>query len=141
MADAAAHQSALYAIDQKSLAYQVVYPVAGAKLNHDKQRYGECPGPLPGTTFGAHGIDVQSKGNGHAVYAVNHAVRESIEIFDLDASGAKPTLTWIGCVVLPAKASGNGVVGLPDGGFITTNFERSRGQGCLPAHDRHEDHR
>ncbi len=25
--------------------------------------------------------------------------------------------------MLPAKASGNGVVGLPDGGFITTNFK------------------
>ncbi len=37
---------------------------AGAKVSHDKQRYGECPGPLPGTTFGAHGIDVQPKGKG-----------------------------------------------------------------------------
>jgi hypothetical protein len=83
-----------------------------------------CPGPLPADTFGAHGIDVRPKGKGvSTLYAVNHSGRESIEIFEVDSNGAQPSLTWIGCAVLPAKASGNGVVGLPEGGFITTNFK------------------
>jgi hypothetical protein len=126
MADAATHRSELYAIDVKTRTPKTIYPVkGGGKVNHDKKTYGACPGPLPGETFGAHGVDVQPKGNGlHTLYAVNHALRETIEVFELDAKGgAVPTLTWVGCVVLPAKASGNGVVGLPDGGFITTNFK------------------
>ncbi len=48
MADAASHE-ALYAIDSKTHSFDVVFPVSGAKMNHDKKRYGECPGPLPGT--------------------------------------------------------------------------------------------
>jgi hypothetical protein len=114
----------LYAIDSKSLAVKTVYPVAGAKMAQDKKTYASCPGPLPLDTFGAHGIDVRAKSKGAStLYAVNHAGRESIEVFDVDSSGAQPVLTWVGCVLLPAKASGNGVVGLPDGGFITTNFK------------------
>ena len=123
MSDPATHRSELYAIDAKTYSYKVIYPAAGAKVNHDKKTYGACPGPLPGETFGAHGIDLRQKDQGKfTLYAVNHAGRESIEIFDVDAAGKLPSLTWIGCVVLPEKASGNGVVGLADGGFITTNF-------------------
>jgi hypothetical protein len=59
----------------------------------------------------------------HTLYAVNHAARESIEVFELNASGKSPSVTWVGCVVFPAGTSGNGVVGLADGGFITTNFK------------------
>ena len=33
-----------------------------------------------------------------------------------------PTLTWIGCAVAPDPIGLNSVVGLPDGGFLTTNF-------------------
>jgi hypothetical protein len=124
MADAASHRGQLYAIDAKTRAVKSVYPVANAKVNHDKKTYGACPGPLPSDSFGAHGIDVKPKAKGvHTLYAVNHAVRESIEVFEMDVNGATPSLTWVGCVVLPEKASGNGVVGLPDGGFITTNFK------------------
>jgi hypothetical protein len=123
MSDPATHRSEIYAIDSKTRSYKVLYPAAGAKVSHDKKTYASCPGPLPGETFGAHGIDLRQKGKGQfTLYAVNHAGRESIEVFDVDATGTLPALTWIGCAVLPAKASGNGVVGLPDGGFITTNF-------------------
>ena len=118
------HRGQLYAIDPKSLAVKTVYPIAGAKMNQDKKTYASCPGPLPLDTFGAHGIDVRAKGKGvSTLFAVNHAGRESIEVFEVDSSGAQPALTWVGCVVLPPKASGNGVVGLADGGFITTNFK------------------
>jgi hypothetical protein len=114
----------LYAIDGKTRAVKTIYPVANPKVRFDQKTYSMCPGPLPADTFGAHGIDVRAKGKGTStLYAVNHSGRESIEIFDVDLNGTQPSLTWIGCVVLPAKASGNGVVGLPEGGFITTNFK------------------
>jgi SMP-30/Gluconolactonase/LRE-like region len=58
----------------------------------------------------------------HTLLAVNHAHRESIEVFELDATGKSPSVTWVGCVVFPDGTSGNGVVGLPGGGFVTTNF-------------------
>lgn len=114
----------LYAIDSKTLAVKTIYPVANPRTKFDQETYGRCPGPLPADTFGAHGIDVRAKGEGiSTLYAVNHSGRESIEIFEVDSNGAQPSLTWVGCVMLPAKASGNGVVGLPEGGFITTNFK------------------
>jgi hypothetical protein len=116
-------KSHLYAVDAKTHAPVSLYPVDGAREQQDKKTYASCPGPLPKGTFGAHGIDIRPKGGGmHTLYAVNHAGRESIEVFNLDATGKTPTATWIGCAVFPGGASGNSVVGLPGGGFITSNF-------------------
>ena len=53
---------------------------------------------------------------------VHHGNRESIEIFELDARPKPPVLTWIGCAIAPDPIGLNSVVGLPDGGFVTTNF-------------------
>jgi len=67
--------------------------------------------------------------------------REWIEVFEFDARGKAPTLTWIGCAIAPDPIGLNSVVGLPDGGFITTNFssdeaayavESKEGTGVLP---------
>jgi len=57
------------------------------------------------------------------LYVVHHGNRESIEVFALDALAKPPALTWIGCAVAPDPIGLNAVVGLPDGGFITTNFQ------------------
>jgi hypothetical protein len=116
--------SQLYLVDSRTKEARGLYPVAGARTKHDKTRYGSCPGPLPQGVFGAHGIDLQPKANGtFTLYAVNHAGRESIEILELDLAGGTPVPSWVGCVVFPEGTSGNGIVGLPDGGFITTNFK------------------
>jgi hypothetical protein len=115
-------KSHLYAVDSKTHTPTALYPAAGAREQQDKKTYGSCPGPLPQGAFAAHGLDLRMKGRKGMVFVVNHGGRESIEVFELDASGKLPSVTWIGCVVYPDKASGNGVVGLPDGGFITTNF-------------------
>lgn len=117
-------KSHIYAVDAKTRVPTSLYPVQGAREKLDKKTYASCPGPLPKGVFGAHGIDVRPKVRGtHTLYAVNHAGRESIEVFELNAAGASPSVTWVGCVVFPAGTSGNGIVGLPDGGFITTNFK------------------
>ena len=51
-----------------------------------------------------------------------HGPRESVEVFEVDARQATPTLTWIGCAVAPDPIGLNSVRWLADGGFIATNF-------------------
>ena len=43
-------------------------------------------------------------------------------MFEVDARPQTPVLTWIGCAVAPDPIGLNSVRGLPDGGFIATNF-------------------
>lgn len=92
----------------------------------DREAYPTCPGPLPATAHDkllTHGLAVaESRGGIHTLYAVHHDTRESIEIFRIDTGRAEPSLTWIGCVVVPGKIGLNSVAPLPDGGFVTTNF-------------------
>jgi hypothetical protein len=54
------------------------------------------------------------------LYAVAHGARESIEVFDIDAAGAKPTLTWKGCVPMPDGLAANSVASFADGGLVAT---------------------
>jgi sugar lactone lactonase YvrE len=54
--------------------------------------------------------------------AVGHGARESIEVFQVDMRSATPSFAWVGCVVAPEPIGLNSVRGLPDGGFITTNW-------------------
>jgi hypothetical protein len=98
------------------------YPAANAKEKHDKTTYPDCPGP-PRGAFTTHGVYVPpGRGPNHKLFAVGHGARESIEVFDVDARGATPVLTWIGCVIAPEPIGLNSVRSFPDGGFLTTNF-------------------
>ena len=96
----------------------------------DTRTYPNCPGP-PGqgrASFTTHSVYV-APGNGpvHKLFVVGHGARESIEVFDVDTRPAMPAVTWLGCVVAPDPIGLNSVRGLPDGGFITTNFLRRGG--------------
>jgi len=100
----------------------------------DRTRYGSCPGPLTGRAiadrrFRAHGINLRAGANGvHTLYAVHHTGRESVEVFELDVRGERPTITWVGCALSPEGVLGNSVAVLPDHGFALTNFlDRSLG--------------
>lgn len=86
-------------------------------------RYKACPGAPDPARFLAHGINIRfGTGAQHELYVVNHGERESIEVFDLDVSGGRPTLSWNGCVIAPEEASLNSVAYLPSGGFATTSI-------------------
>ena len=86
--------------------------------------YGDCPGPLDPAKIAPHGVALRPGRDGRStLYVVNHGGRQSIEMFEVDARGARPTLRWIGCEVLPDNASGNGVAPLPGGGFAASKFE------------------
>jgi hypothetical protein len=92
-------------------------------IQPDKQRYADCPGPVDMKIFGPHGLDLTRSGGEHpTLYAVNHGGRESVEVFAVDLTGAKPKFTWTGCVVAPHGFWPDGVASLPDGGMIATSL-------------------
>jgi hypothetical protein len=103
-----------------------LYPSATAKDQLDKKTYDTCPGPAEAddkAKFATHGLALRAGRNStYTLYAVHHGKRESIEVFELDARGKTPSVTWVGCAIAPDPIGLNSVIGLPDGGFIATNY-------------------
>jgi hypothetical protein len=104
----------------------VAYPGASPRERLDAKTYNTCPGP-PDAAFKAkfqtHGLYLQPGSNSvHRLYVVVHGGREAVEVFEVDARPQTPLLTWIGCAVAPDPIGLNSVRGLPDGGFVATNF-------------------
>ncbi|MEG9545072.1 SMP-30/gluconolactonase/LRE family protein [Mannheimia sp. HC-2023] len=79
-----------------------------------------------------HGLSIRAIGGGKSLlYAVNHngfdknITRETIEIFEVNANTATPTITWLGNVPMPKDEQGrylaaNSVVSGADGAIYTT---------------------
>jgi hypothetical protein len=102
------------------------YPSATAKDQFDNKTYDTCPG-APGEQMKAnmqtHGAAIrEGRNNQHTLYVVHHGTRESVEVFQMNASVRPPALTWIGCAVAPDPIGLNEVLPLADGGFIATDF-------------------
>ena len=108
----------------------LAFPAATSKERLDAKTYDTCPGAPDAADkakFLTHGLALRAgRTSTHTLYAVHHGARESIEVFEVDARGTTPALTWIGCAVAPDPIGLNSVVPLPEGGFIATNF-RPRG--------------
>jgi len=118
----------LYATDVRDHTSSVLFPTQMARPRHDRGTYGSCPGPVTGG-FRPHGLSLRPGANTtHTLYVVRHGEREAIEVFEVDAGGASPTLVWIGCVVAPEGVSMNSVAALPGGGFVVTNFQMAAGE-------------
>lgn len=104
----------------------LAYPTANAAERLDAKTYNTCPGPPDAATkakFTTHGLYLLPGNNSrHRLFVVIHGGRESVEVFEIDASQSTPALTWIGCAVAPDPVGLNSVRGLPDGGFVATNF-------------------
>jgi len=99
------------------------YPSASAKDRLDAKTYDKCPGPPDASKFTTHGLSIlPGRRNVHRLFVVGHGGREAIEVFELDARPQTPVLTWIGCAVAADPIGLNSVRGLPDGGFIASNF-------------------
>jgi hypothetical protein len=112
----------LHLIDAAKKAWEILYPGANPQNEFDAKSYASCPGAPDAKTFGAHGIAIHDDGHRTAtLLAVNHG-REAIEVFKLDAAGAKPVIRWIGCVPMDKSVSLNSVAFLPGGGFVATKF-------------------
>ena len=87
---------------------------------HD-QTFASCPTPPTPQSLNTHGLSVRSSGRGRAkLYVVGHGAREAIEVFDVDATGARPTLTWRGCVTMPEGLAANSVASFADGTIVAT---------------------
>ena len=118
----------LYATDARDHTSRPIYPVTASTPRHDMAAYGACPGPDT-SGFRPHGLGLRAGDDHlHTLYVVRHGARESVEVFELDARGAEPAVTWIGCAVAPDGVGLNSVAPLPDGGFVATNFQPSAGE-------------
>ncbi len=99
---------------------RVLHPLDGADAPDAEVGDAECPGPPLADRFAPHGIDLSPDGSRLAV--VNHGGREAVELFALGADGEGPTLSWLGCLLLPGESFGNDLVFLPDGSLVVANM-------------------
>jgi hypothetical protein len=115
--------SGLHLVDTRAKTAQTVFGAGRASVQHDKTRFGLCPGPLDAKQALLHGLSLRPAGAGrYTVYATNHGGRESIEVFEIDmrARSAIPPVTWVGCVPLPDKLAANSVAAFTDGTLVAT---------------------
>ena len=111
----------LSAVDSRDHSSTVVFPTAASLPRHDTATYGSCPG-MAVDQFRPHGVNLRAGSDAvHMLYVVRHGARESVEVFEVDARGETPILTWVGCAVAPEDLGLNAVVPLPDGGFAATS--------------------
>jgi len=107
-------------IDSRDGAHSQAYPGDSPAAKHDTL-YPDCQGPPDPAKLETHGLNLRVGANGRpTLYAVAHGARESIEVFDVDAGGPKPKVTWKGCVPMPEGLAANSVASLPDGGLVAT---------------------
>jgi hypothetical protein len=83
--------------------------------------FASCQTPPTPQSLNTHGLNVRASGAGRAkLYVVGHGAREAIEVFDVDATGARPSLTWRGCVPMPEGLAANSVASFADGSIVAT---------------------
>jgi hypothetical protein len=113
----------IYLVDPQDDSVEVLFPGAIPILVLDAEAFPACPGPLNLDEFSAHGLALREYAdNQFDLYITSHGEREAIEMFDIDATAANPSITWRGCVVLPENTFANSVAILSDGGFVTTKM-------------------
>ena len=109
----------LYLVDSQTKTWSNFYPAREPRALQDMTTYGACPGSPDPNDFVAHGLHIRPGTNSHStLYVVGHGEREAIEVFDVDASGDVPVLTWTGCVMTPDGMQANSVVSLEDGSCL-----------------------
>ncbi|ODU72097.1 MAG: hypothetical protein ABT11_00550 [Novosphingobium sp. SCN 66-18] len=96
-----------------------------AQIAADRQDFAQCPGPLDPALFNARGLSLRAAGRDRwRLLVVNHGGRETIEAFDVATDGAKPRLTWRGCLPMPRGQVGNSVAAFADGTVLVTVLTR-----------------
>jgi len=113
--------ASIYLIDAKNKTWSTLYPGSAPLARQDMETYGACPGSPDPNAFVTHGLNVRPGEDGNAtLYVVGHGGREAIEVFDIDATGESPVLTWTGCVMMPEGMVANSVASLNDGSLLAT---------------------
>jgi len=113
--------SGLHAVDTQAKTLRKLYAAGTAAVRPDRTTYANCPVPLDPKQMVLHGLSLRRGAGGRFIlYATNHGGRESIEVFELDASGAAPTAAWIGCVLMPEGMGANSVAAFSDRSLVAT---------------------
>lgn len=113
--------ASMYLIDAQQKTWAEFYPTETPLARQDMDSYAACPGAPDPDNFVTHGLNLRPGEKGHStLYVVGHGAREAIEVFDVNASDAKPVLTWRGCVMLPEGLVANSVASLSDGSLLAT---------------------
>ena len=121
IASGLAPTAAIYLIDSEQKTWSELYPSDAPLARQDMATYGACPGSPDPNNFVTHGLNLRPGEDGHStLYVVGHGGREAIEVFDVDASGSTPELTWIGCVMTPDGMEANSVASFSDGSLVAT---------------------
>ena len=116
IASGMAEGAGFYLIDSASGRFEVL--PFGAQPDAS---FANCPTPPSPQTLNTHGLNIRSGASGRSrLNVVGHGNREAIEVFDVDAAGAKPTLTWKGCVQMPEGLAANSVASFADGALVAT---------------------
>ena len=113
--------SGLHLVDTRAKSVRNLYAAGAPKTRADRTKFAGCPGPLDPSKAVLHGLSLRPAANGlYTVYATNHGGRQSIEVFELDARGAAPSATWVGCVLMPNNLEANSVAAFTDGTLVAT---------------------
>jgi hypothetical protein len=113
----------IYLVNRIKKTFEEFFPGQKLNFNHDKEIFNACPGPINRDNFSAHGLALQQRSpEQFRLYITSHGEREAIEAFDINTKGTRPSISWVGCVLLPDKMLANSVAILSDGGFVTTKF-------------------
>ncbi|MEJ0037746.1 MAG: hypothetical protein WDO68_17010 [Gammaproteobacteria bacterium] len=108
--------ASLALIDSRNGAYSAPHPQAKPDAT-----FANCATPPDSAKALTHGLNLRAGANGHStLYAVGHGARETVEVFDVDATGTKPALTWKGCVFMPEGLAANSVASFADGSLVAT---------------------
>ncbi len=113
----------IYLVNRKEKTFEEFFPGKNPIFDHDKKMFNECPRPINPDNFSSHGLDIKEESPGqYRLYMTSHGEREAIEVFNINTTGAKPAIRWVGCVPLSKDIMANSVAILSDGGFVTTKF-------------------
>lgn len=118
IASGMAAEGSLYIVDSELKSWT---EAGEFRIAQDNAVYGACPGAPDPENFISHGLNIRPGKGGHStLYVVGHGGREAIEVFDVDATGDAPVLTWTGCVETPDEMEANSVASLADGSLLIT---------------------
>jgi sugar lactone lactonase YvrE len=113
--------SGLHLVDTQAKTVRGLFAPGTAASRPDRAKFASCPAPLDAKQAVLHGLSLRPAQRGHyTVYATNHGGRESVEVFDLDVTGATPTAAWVGCVLTPNNMALNSVAAFSDGTLVAT---------------------
>jgi len=103
---------------------RTAWPAASATVSTKLIGDPACKTP-PQDVFSPHGLSVLERRSGIRLGIINHAERESVELFDVLGKGDDLRLEWRGCALLPPDTAANDVTLHSDGRLFISNYAPS----------------